>query len=234
MAVVASGQQHASPPRSGGDGVRVIDKRGAGRGTVALYIALAVVVVAAGATYLLLPARGSAPAAVDSTSSPAPVVELPRTAESGRTAVAVVPPTARRVAAPAAPVEEPFEVPSLDPDDLASHVRPGDPEPTAAELIEALNNAGIHSGIGAFNPPGTSPPLEGLAVPEDYELPEGFVRHYQVTDEGEPIEAILLFSPDFEFFDAEGRPIPIPENRVVPPELAPPGMPIRPVQPSPP
>jgi hypothetical protein len=232
--VVAPDHQHASPPRSGGAGVRVIEKRGAGRGVVVLYLAVAFVVVAAGAAYLLMSARGGRPVAVDSVASVQSRVERPPSEAPEPTAIAGATRTARRVAAPSAPVEEPFEVPSLDPDDVAAHVRPGDPEPTAAELIEALNNAGIHSGIGAFNPPGTSPPLEGLAVPEDYELPEGFVRHYQVTDEGEPIEAILLFSPDFEFFDAEGRPIPIPENRVVPPELAPPGMPIRPVQPSPP
>jgi hypothetical protein len=127
--------------------------------------------------------------------------------------------------------EEPHDLPSLDPNDVAAHIRPGDPEPTAAELIDALRHAGITSGIAAFNPPGTSPPLEGLAVPEDFDLPEGYMRHYQVTDEGEPIEAILMFSPDYAFYDADGNPIVIPEDRVVPPELAPPGMPIRPVRP---
>ena len=113
-------------------------------------------------------------------------------------------------------------------------MRPGDPEPTAAELIDALRHAGVHSGIAAFNPPGTSPPLQGLAVPDDFELPEGYVRHHQVTDDGEPIEPILMFSPDFDFHDADGRPIAIPEDRVVPPELAPPGFPKRQVKIPPP
>ncbi len=116
-------------------------------------------------------------------------------------------------------------------DDLASYFNPGDPEPTGAELIQALNEAGIHTGIGAFNPPGTSPPLKGLAVPDDFELPAGFVRHHQVTDEGEPLEPILMFSPDIEYYEAAGM-IPVPEDRIVTPELAPPGMPIREMVPS--
>src|SRR5690606_34047984 len=118
-------------------------------------------------------------------------------------------------------------LPSLDPTDIAYYIRPGDPEPTAAELIEALNHAGIHTGLGAFNLPGTSPPLGGLAVPEDYEVPEGYVRHYQSTDEGEPIDPILMFSPDYEFFDSLGEPIALPDDLVVTEELAPPDLPLR-------
>ena len=118
-------------------------------------------------------------------------------------------------------------MPSNDPDDLAAYFQPGDPEPTAAEVITALQEAGVRTGLGAFNPPGTSPPLEGLAVPDDFRLPEGYARHHQVTDEGVPIEPILMFSPDFTLFDAQGRPLAMPADRVVPPELAPPGLPLR-------
>jgi hypothetical protein len=124
------------------------------------------------------------------------------------------------------PPPDDYELPSHNPDDVASYISPQDPVPTMAEVIVALHGAGIHEGIGAFNPPGTSPPLQGLAVPADFKLPEGYVRHHQVTDEGEPIEPILMFSPDFEFYDASGRPVKLPPDRVVPPELAPPGMPI--------
>ena len=127
------------------------------------------------------------------------------------------------VAAPA----DVAELPSDDPNDLATYFRPGDPEPTGAEVIGALHDLGIRTGLGAFDPPGTSPPLEGLAVPEDYPLPEGYVRHHQVTDEGVAIEPILMFAPDFTLFDADGRPIAMPADRVVPPELAPPDLPIR-------
>ena len=36
-----------------------------------------------------------------------------------------------------------------------------------------------------------------------------------------------MFAPDHVFYDAAGRPLTLPENRVVPPEWAPPGLPIR-------
>lgn len=132
---------------------------------------------------------------------------------------------------PIAEVSDPtdFTEPSRDPADLAAYFQPGDAEPTMAELIEALNDAGVHEGIAAFNPPGTSPVLGGIAVPTDFVLPPGYVRHHQVTDQGVDIEPILMFAPDVQFFDEEGRPIAIPEDRVVPPELVPPGLPIRPI-----
>lgn len=132
---------------------------------------------------------------------------------------------------PIAEVSDPtdFTEPSRDPDDLAAYFQPGDAEPTMAELIEALNDAGVHEGIAAFNPPGTSPVLRGIAVPPEFVLPPGYVRHHQVTDQGEDIEPILMFAPDVQFFDEDGRPIAIPEDRVVPPELVPPGLPIRPI-----
>ncbi|PRH82599.1 hypothetical protein C6N40_06670 [Arenimonas caeni] len=140
-------------------------------------------------------------------------------------------PAAKRPSRPMPPPEIPVELPSVDPDDLAVHFRPGDPEPTGAELITALQEAGIHTGLGAFNPPGTSPPLEGLAVPEDYELPEGYLRHHQFHDDGRPIEAILMFAPGAEFRDAQGNLVALPANGVVPPELAPKDLPLRWVRP---
>lgn len=118
-------------------------------------------------------------------------------------------------------------VQSHDPDDLANYVLPGEPAPRMEEVIDSLHKAGIHSGLGAFSPPGTSPPLVGLAVPDDYPLPEGYVRHGQATDDGQRIEPILMFSPDFEFFDSAGVRIEVPLDRVVPPHLAPPGLPLR-------
>lgn len=95
------------------------------------------------------------------------------------------------------------------------------------EVIQRLNQAGVHTGLGAFNPPGTSPPLVGLAVPSDFALPDGFVRHHQSTDDGQDIEPILMFAPDRTFYDRQGRVIELPANRVVPPEWAPPGLPLR-------
>lgn len=162
--------------------------------------------------------------------APAPVASARRATEAGQDA-SKKSNDAPRASAEGAPIRmaearEPRANPA-DPTDLANHFQPGDPEPTGAELIEALHAAGVRTGIGAFNPPGTSPPLAGLAVPEGFVLPPGYVRHHQVTDQGVPLEPILMFSPDFRLYDAQGRPVPLPADRVVPPEYAPPGMPLR-------
>lgn len=125
--------------------------------------------------------------------------------------------------------KEPARTPEGDADptpDLKSYVARGD-NPSMAEVIERLHQRGIHSGLGAFSPPGTSPPLVGLAVPEDFVLPKGYVRHHQATDDGQAIEAVLMFAPDFQLLDTAGKPVAMPKNGIVPPELAPPGLPIR-------
>jgi hypothetical protein len=83
------------------------------------------------------------------------------------------------------------------------------------------------SGIALYPPPGTDPPKRGLVVPEGFELPEGYVRHYQATDDGQELPPILMFHPDYEWLDENGEPIEIPADRVVPPELAPAGLPLR-------
>lgn len=116
-----------------------------------------------------------------------------------------------------------------DPNDIASYYRPGDPVPTVPELIQALRDSGVETGIAAFNPPGTKPLLQGLVVPPEFPLPPGYMRHHQVTDEGVDVPPILMFAPDAQVFDRAGQPVTLPEDRVVPPELAPPGMPIVPV-----
>jgi hypothetical protein len=105
------------------------------------------------------------------------------------------------------------------------------PEVMAGDLIAALKAAGETEGIAAFPPPGTDPIKTGIVVPEDFALPEGYVRHYQATDGGERLEAILMFSPDYEFFDEAGERIALPEDRIVPREMAPPGLPIRLLEP---
>lgn len=110
--------------------------------------------------------------------------------------------------------------------DLADYVNEGE-VPTMAEVIARLHAAGVRTGLGAFSPPGTRPPLVGLAVPEDYPLPPGYVRHYQATDDGQRIEPILMYSPDRPPLDALGRPVAVPANRVVPADQAPAGLPLR-------
>lgn len=224
-----TGQPRPPSPDPGDGGVRVIAGDRKARWGRALYLAAALVIVGAGIAYLV-----SSTSALPEVQPPGAAAPPDRSGASAMSPRRLDVARTRRAAPIADAPEEPHDLPSLDPDDLAAHFQPGDPEPTGAELIEALHHAGVHTGIGAFNPPGTSPPLQGLRVPDDFELPEGFVRHHQVTDAGEPIDPILLFSPDFEFYDEHGQPIEIPEDRVVPPEHAPPGMPIEPVEIPPP
>jgi hypothetical protein len=75
-----------------------------------------------------------------------------------------------------------------------------------------------------FPAPGTKKIKPGIVVPDDFELPPGYVRHFQATDKGEMLQAILVFHPDYELVDENGNPIPVPADRVVPPEMAPPGL----------
>lgn len=110
--------------------------------------------------------------------------------------------------------------------DLSHYIMRGE-KPTMGEVIQRLHENGVHTGLGAFNPPGTNPPKVGLAVPDDFVLPPGYVRHHQTTDDGQSIEPILMFAPGFQVYDASNRPVAMPKDRVVPPELAPPGLPIR-------
>jgi hypothetical protein len=181
------------------------------------YLAIALVLVVAGLVFLWL-SPSSPPEQGDEGSKPAPLL-------ASASAIVAARVTAVPIVAQAASVPRPAA--DADPTrDLSSYVMRGE-KPTMPEVIDRLHQAGIHSGLGAFSPPGTRPPMIGLAVPEDFVLPDGYVRHYQATDDGQRIEAILMFAPDRQFFDAAKRPIPIPANHVVPPEYAPPGLPIR-------
>ena len=110
--------------------------------------------------------------------------------------------------------------------DITDYINDGE-KPTMNEVIARLHAAGVHTGLGAFNPPGTKPTLVGLAVPEEFPLPPGYVRHYQATDDGQRVEPILMFAQGYQPLGADGQPVAIPPDRVVPPELAPPGLPIR-------
>jgi hypothetical protein len=209
--------RNAAPsPTGDGDGVRIVG-RGGGRAALA-WKALALALVVGSAAYLLNMHRADPPS--PDTSSAATGDDASAPSASGDAPVF----SARRAPTPLPPAS-PGAHP-LEGRDLSEFIPPGE-APTMAEVIEGLHEAGIRTGLGAFNPPGTSPPLVGLAVPEDFPLPEGYVRHYQATDDGQRIEPILMFSPDYQFFDAAGRPIRIPDDRVVPRELAPPGLPIR-------
>ena len=213
-------------PSTDGGGVRVSTHRTgwAARHAALPWLAAAALAVCAGLGYVLMSAGGDGrrDADADAPATSEERADVPA-GDAARTPATAPVATARPRAAAGATGDR-GEGLSLD---LAAHIDPSKPVPSTAEIIRRLNEAGIHSGIGAFNPPGTSPPLVGLAVPEDVPLPEGYVRHYQTTDDGQSIEPILMYSPDYDFFDAAGRPIQVPEDRVVPPDMAPPGIPGR-------
>jgi hypothetical protein len=207
------------------------------------YIVLAVALVAGSLAYGLMSAQS--PGADAAAGTVPPVVPLvtqhttqadaraagaaPRSAAPLAATPARVAATSTQRSAPAGATPQVQRIRDPNGDttpDLADFVNPGE-LPTMREVIERLHLAGVHSGLGAFSPPGTRPPLIGLAVPKDFVLPEGYVRHHQATDDGQNIEPILMFSPDFRFVDGAGQPIALPADRVVPPTLAPPGLPIR-------
>lgn len=224
-----------SEERRDPDGVRIVQHKAKASGPTRLYQGLALLLASASLAYILMPRSAPPPPPFEPrpdqvTAALEDSEDFASTASpeaSSRPVASARPHEPRRKATPR-PVEpaETLDREALDDNDLAKYV--GSPESlrgaTMGDVIEALHDAGIHTGIGAFNPPGTSPPLVGVAVPPDFELPEGYVRHFQTTDDGQPIEPILMYSPDYEFLDADGNPVEIPEDRVVPPEHVPEGL----------
>lgn len=195
------------------------------------YLLIAAVLAVSGIGYWLL--ADSSPAAGDGSATTAnAATDNGKPAASGMAAWPMLASvfTSQNSAAQDADTEPADRDPTPD---LSDYVPKG-AKPTMNEVIERLHKEGIHTGLGAFNPPGTRPPKIGLAVPEGYPLPDGYVRHYQATDDGQRIEPILMFAPDKQIFDANNKPIEIPADRVVPPELAPPGFPIRRIEIPPP
>ena len=231
------------------DGVRITRAGAKGRRRALLWQLLALFLMAGCVGYVVMPRRQAGPPPVDDEAAAREEARAARfvispSAEGAAASAADSPSgaaaagsvreaaTSRRLTPRPAAKRPATERPLHDsPDEVASQFSGPVPQDlSAADYIQALHDAGIYTGIGAFNPPGTSPPLEGLMVPPGYQLPEGYVAHYQTTDDGQAIDPILMFSPDFDFFDQNGQPIPIPDNRVVPPEYAPPGFPIHTVQ----
>jgi hypothetical protein len=206
------------------DGVRIGHPRGRRRDVWALLVVAGgvlagLVVLRAGEppapAETVPPPAGSSPGAGTVARAPGAIVR-PGAAEPGDPTTMTIPKTrgARLRALRALGI-----APTRGPD--------GKPRLDAAPVIDALNKAGVHEGIAAFPPPGTDPPRSGVIVPDDWELPEGYVRHFQTTDDGQPLPPILMFHPDYEFTDEQGKPITIPSDRVVPPELVPPGFPVQ-------
>ena len=217
------------PPGGDGDGVRItVHPRGRGWRVVGV---VAVAALAAFVGYRMLATRAGPVQAATGAANGQPSAARdagPKSLRAAPTSSAMAASGAAGATASAA--ERDGEDPTPD---LSDYVLPGE-APSMAQVIDGLHRRGIRTGLGAFQPPGTSPPLLGLEVPEDFPLPEGYVRHYQATDDGQRIAPILMFAPDFQLFDARGRPVPMPADRVVPPALAPPGLPLRQVRIPPP
>jgi hypothetical protein len=198
------------------------------------FLAIALCLVAGGLGYGWLsappasvadasPAAASVAASGSTSAAPLRVAEAAATASTAARAMPAPPPSTAASAPHILRVRDPNGDQTPD---ITDFINDGE-RPTMTEVIARLHQAGVHTGLGAFSPPGTRPLLVGLAVPEGFALPAGYVRHYQATDDGQRVEPILMFSPDTQVLDAAGQPIAIPVNRVVPPELAPPGLPIR-------
>jgi hypothetical protein len=107
---------------------------------------------------------------------------------------------------------------------------PGADKPRRPEVINRLYEVTPpeeRTGIAVFPPPGTDPPKRGIVVPDDFALPAGYVRHHQTDDSGNRLPPILMFHPDYEWVDASGARVAVPADRIVPPEMAPPGLAVR-------
>ena len=206
-----------------GDGIRVVHDGGAGQVVRILLMAAAGVALVTALLIVFLPrapARGPIPADEGVPIAAAPGVP--------------VPPAPSAAAAHHASTDEQAEPVVRAVDRLRARRRAAAaaaagtrPELDARDVIEYLRSRGERTGIAAFEPPGTDPPKSGIIVPDDFALPEGYVRHYQTDDDGNQLPPILMFHPDFEFVDENGTRVALPENRVVPAELAPSGLPIR-------
>lgn len=198
----ASSASRRTRTRIDRDGVKIRDEQGV-RKSVWLFAAAA---SCAAAALLFLLGRGF--------DAPEPPLEAAATRAEAPPAVSAA--IARR-GTPVRIAEKPEPAPS-------SAAEPAVPDSEPEPDFSFGPPGSEPSGIALFPPPGTDPPKRGIIVPEDFELPTGYVRHYQATDAGEELAAILMFHPDFEWLDENGEAIAIPENRVVPPELAPPGL----------
>lgn len=190
------------------DGVlRVVTPRSGGRGRVFLVVAAALLLGLGG-----LEAWRS----------------LPRTH-----APAVSAPAARPRRAPTAMARATAPDPRLAQGPKLPGVPPSLLQPGQELYVNQIDSKGDRTGIFAFNPPGTKPIKGGLLVPDGFVLPPGYVRHYQTTDDGEQVGPILMFSPDSHPVGPDGKPIELPADLIVPPELAPPNMPLQALDPPP-
>lgn len=219
-------QPQRGSPSVDRDGIRVVsDERTGLRGTVLL---VAIIVPALLAGFLLLRRADSfAPPGAPGANEPGTVANAPRRGvrPDGFSAV----PSERKVTVRRAKIEG---LPKAGGTDTSSELEPpadikDGPNMDAGDFIAALRESGETAGLAAFSLPGKRPPVSGVIVPADYELPEGFARHYQSTDDGGQLEPILVVAPGYEILDDAGDPVALMEGRVVPPEYVPSDLPVQ-------
>ena len=202
-----------TPRPSGSEPAKDAGSPQAWRPSTGLLVAAVVIVTVAVSYWVMSPDTPEVPLP-ETTARLAPNA-WERLASASATQPATEHPTSPAVTTNPAPAATPID--GVDPTpDLSSYVNRGE-KPTMQEVITRLQQNNVTSGLAAFSPPGTRPPKIGLAVPEDFVLPPGYVRHHQATDDGQRIEAILMFAPDYQPLDANNQPIQMPADRVVPP-----------------
>jgi hypothetical protein len=223
-------------PRPDPDGIKVSTSGRTGR-AVRVWIAAALAVVVAVSVLLATrPAARPVEPSVAASSGETPPAAAPNRPVKVLPHVppAAAPPASAPVAAEARPRTEPARDaagaarPVPVPNDRAAARETAESQGMVADLMrdvaEGLRVQGGSEGIGVYPPKGTDPPKPGIIVPDDFQLPEGYVRYHQVTDDGRRLPPILMFSPDYDFVDADGKPIVLPETGIVPPQMAPPGL----------
>lgn len=215
----------ASQPRATpGDGVRVLRTSATRRVVWLTLLAMGTVILAVGGALL-----GMRVTAASRTIPPAPQRADVAAASPDIRHPFVVPPPREGSGARADATASPPRTPP------ARAVRRPPPRASAPPAKEdapfTIGDPKEQTGMKLFPPMGTKPIKRGIIVPDDFELPPGYVRHFQSTDDGERLPAILMFSPDYDWVDAQGRPLELPPDRVVPPEMAPPGLPIQLLEP---
>lgn len=203
--------------RTDADGVVWIEEPGRPRLRAALGVLLVAALGLLGFWFLRPPHEQAPP-------EPPPAERAP---ETPRSSASRPPPPARDPMERA--MHQALEQHPLPPPEEEAEPPPGSQQEITVEQLPPGDGTGIH----AFPRPGTKPLRGGIIVPDGYTLPPGYLRHYQTTDDGEQLPPILTFHPDYHPVGADGQPLAIPPDRIVPRELAPFGMPVRWLDPPP-
>src|SRR5262249_36605056 len=193
--------QPREPVRTDADGVRAIEISAAAKVIRVTMLAMGAVVLTVIGALVALRAT-----AVERDDRRAPALDDGAATAPGGRRPAIVPapgPTASAGAtdAPASGGPHP-----ASPRPLPRAARPVPDPPEQEDEPFTLGTPDDHPGMRFFPPRGPKQIKRGIVVPDDFALPPGSVRHSQATDDGERLPAILMFSPDYDWVDAQGKP----------------------------